>query len=360
MSQGARTTRTFCPTCQGTVQRSEGTRADRCPFCHHRSLVFDDNSEVLRYSLAPSLDSSSAVSTAKHALVEQRVTARRLLDLAKFAEPTLYYVPFLWSTGTTPYLETRATTISAGREHVDTKVAIEDFEVFELAVDIKKWGLRTLDISALMAKPHSPLPQPYDSTALRRHGCVLVPQRGFNDGLDRLDGKLERMTSSNDDVVERVAERRRILWIPIWIVAFTIRGQRYEARLDAVDGKLLSARSPEDERIRIPMALGALLLPCFLVGKLLRFGLSLSLSTWAMAGLTNPVFLLGFGLGALVALSAFLSILAFSWSLLRYEAVHLYRDGLVWSEQLGRPELTLLDRLTNRIGNLLSGLTGES
>jgi hypothetical protein len=356
----ARTTTTRCPTCKGAVARGEGTRAQRCPFCQRRSLVVTREREVMRYSLETSLDAAGAGLAARRGLAERRVTATRLLDLATFADPSLVFVPFLWTTGTTPALVRRDKAITERRSAVDTKVVIDDFEVFEPAVELEGWGLRALDVGALLARPRAPLPRPFDGTALRSRGRVLVPQHAFDEAASRRGAKLARTTIHGDDGGECLAERRRILWIPIWIVAFVVRGRRYEARVEGVDGTLLSARGPEDERWRVPMALGALLIPCLLVGKLLRFVIADASAAAVGASFLNPGFLLTVALAAAIALSVFLSILAFAWSLLRYEAEHVYRDGRVWSEQLGRGGTTILDRLTDRVGGAFTGLLGGS
>ena len=278
--QGVRTIRTHCPTCSGTIPRSEGSRAERCPYCEHRSILVSTGIPELRYSLRPSMDAAEAVEAAKHELLDHDVLHRRQIDEASFEEPTLYYVPYLWLTGTRlRMLEQPVSGGSFMQQRVDTKVVIDDFEVFELAVDLKGWGLAGLDLGALLAKAHTSLPQPFDGTAMRNEGLVLVPNRSFDEGTAWADSQLSRLSVPGATGHDRVAERRRVLFVPVWNVAYAVDGQRYEARVEGLNGGLLSARGPEDERARIPMALGILVIPCFVLGKVLRIAVETGMLT---------------------------------------------------------------------------------
>lgn len=350
MSGAAHTFQSFCPNCKGTIPWSEGSRVALCPFCHRRSMLFTDEEAELRFSLAPVIDESSALTTARHLLTTQKVMTSRQVEAASFEEPTLFFVPFHWRNGTAP-----SVTEEMGREShadvvMDTRVTIEDYEAFEPAVTLRGWELEAFDLTTLLARPLAPPIQPYDGTALRARGLVLPPQ-------ERPDEAVARMTVRHRSA-EPIAERRRLLFAPIWVVPFRADGRRFEVRFDGIDGKLLSARGPEDSRLRVPMALGVMLLPCLLLGKLIRVFFTTSETSPAMLGFVNPGFLLFALIGGLFALFLFLALLAFAWSLLRFEADHLYRGQRLWSEQLGSPGETALDRLTNTTGNALTRLLG--
>jgi hypothetical protein len=350
MTTKARTLRTACPSCSGIVPRSEGSRAERCPFCGHRSLLWGESARELRLSLPSSLDAETALDAAKAQMVEQKLLSLPAAQAATFEEPTLYFVPYLWlSTTRTGLLERSINVGSDIARRVDTKVLIDDFEAFRLAVVLPGWGLSGLDIGAMLAREDIPMPLPFDSTALRRLGFVLSPTKGFDD---------LRSWAAAADSAAPITERQRILFVPIWNIVFTVEGRRSEARIDAVSGVLLSARAPEDERWRVPMALFAVALPSFVLGKVIGAS-TIALQSQMYISFLNPDTLIIAVPSLLVGGFLFLACLSFAWSLLRYEADLVFEQGHLWSEQLERPEDRGLTGLAGRLAAaLVSKVTG--
>ena len=352
MSGRARSIHTFCPSCGGTVNRSERTTAEQCAYCGHRSIVVTDELDERRYALHPNVDAAEAARAARSEVIRTKVLPSRLAEGAHFDKPMLYFIPFLWLTGSRPYLLEQKVSLGGDLKMPDTKVVIEDFEFFEPAVEIKGWGLKTIDIGAILSRQTTPMPAPFEGTELRKQGLVIVPQRGFEELSKQVDTR-SRTVMSQGEPPERIAERRRILYFPLWVVNYTVRGQRYEARIDGLGGELISARGPEDHRSRAPMALVVLFLPGFIVGKVLRVVLE-TMGSSSFAAFFHPGIFITTLLFSLFGVFILLSCMGFAWSLLNYEAEHHYRSGQIWFEQLGRPDRTWLDRLALQISRVLS------
>lgn len=355
MSATAKTLRTSCPSCGGTVPRSESSRAERCPYCSHRSLLWSKDPEEIRYSLAPVFDGKEALERARTQLLSHKVLPKRLADEVVFEEPILYFVPYLWYTATRPAIIKRAKRVVVDLDAVlDTKVVVDDFEAFRLAVEMPGWGLEGLDIGALITGEEAPLMVPFDGTALRRQGLVLTPQRGYDDLQSWARFGFPQNVEA-DVSPAPIAERRRVLFVPFWSVGYDFEGYHYEARVDAMAGELRSARGPEDHVWRIPMALLAAALPCFVLGKLLRASAAF-IGAEMGATLMNPGLILTGAAALVFGLFLFIACLSVAWSLLRFEADVVFERGVLWSEQLGKIEEGWLGRLASKSTSLLAEL----
>jgi len=341
----ARTLRALCPTCGGTMPRGEGSRAETCPFCGHRSVLVggSETTEELRSVLPAAFGPEEATDRMRLELVERGVLSKRLAGEVRFGEARLFFVPYLWLSAIRPSIVTRPVA-----SRIDTRVQIDDFEAFKPAADLPGWGLEALDPGVLLSRPEAELPVTCDATELRRQGLVVAPQHGFSDLREWGAWGATDVSGENKEVPELICERRRILYLPVYDASYELQGQRYEARLDGSGGSLLAGRGPEDATWRVPIALVATALPGLLLGKLLAFGVDHGGGSLLL-------------LGAAVVVTLMVGLAGFAWSLLRFEAEHVYERGLLWSEQLGAGQSAgggaahLFDRLAGAALRLVEG-----
>jgi len=296
------------------------------------------------------------VERAKTLLLANKVLPRRLAKETTFEKPILYFVPYLWYTATRPTLVTRTrTVIEDGDKDLDTRVNIDDFEAFRLAVEMPGWGLEGLDVGKVITGDDAPLLEPFDGTALRRRGIVLTPRRSYDD-LESWARFAFPNDASIDASTDSIAERRRVLYLPIWNVGYTCKGHHYEARIDGVVGELQSARGPEDDLWRIPIALFAVAAPCFILGKLVRASVAF-LAAGMGPTLVNPGVILTGIVSLLFGRFLFVALVCVAWSLLRFEADIVYEKGTIWSEQLGKTEVGRVGQLAGKSISLLAGFS---
>jgi hypothetical protein len=134
--------------------------------------------------------------------------------------------------------------------------------------------------------------------------------------------------------------------VPVWRLRYRVRAGLYEATVDAVEGRLLAARAPENDRHRIPVAFLGLGLAALAVGGLLRVLLVFPLQSRA-AGHAS-------GMGeaiVYVVLAAFVVLAMFAtyaWNVVRYDAERIYEDGRLRGEYVNKPPATGLERFWER------------
>ncbi|MCU0241204.1 MAG: zinc ribbon domain-containing protein [Vicinamibacteria bacterium] len=186
-----------------------------------------------------------------------------------------------------------------------------------LATFPEGYGIENLDVDAALNAPR----RPYDPGEIQQRGLVFGAARYVATALPPPPGL---------DVRE---ERLEIVLTPVWLVRCRHRGDRYEAAVDAVSGRLLRSRAPVARGARLGQSV-ALLYPVAAILGAIRF----SRLTVEIAIRMNPVIWIWIAGGLFL-------LLAWAWDRVRfrYEWVVAGEQGRL--EPLNRPDATLLDRV---------------
>jgi|GEM_PF-3374837 len=349
-----------CPECGALLERDASAGAVRCDFCGVRSAPSATPSGGRQY-LPPVLDRSAALLALRRALLEEGVLPRSLRGDLRPSEARLVFVPYHVARGIRAGvverpLEPRPAPVepeelggprarpeppSPATRRDEARVVLDDVEAAAPAVRRPGWGLETLSPGTLAARS---APKPAGVDEVRRHGSILSVEREPTELLARLAADPPRRS------VRLVAPTVRTVLVPVWRIRWRAGTGLYDATIDAVEGRLLAARAPEDDRHRVPIALGLLGLAALLAGWLLRALVVAPLLLAGAPGAASLELLLAVATAGLLLVGLFST---FAWNLVRYDAERVYERGQLWAEYLNRPPLTGLDRFWARVFGLL-------
>jgi hypothetical protein len=178
-------------------------------------------------------------------------------------------------------------------------------------------GIESLDLDAVLdGAPR----RPYDPRQVQRQGLVFDPARYLATALPTPPGLVVR------------EERVEIVFVPVWLVRCRHRGDRYEASVDAVTGRLLRSRAPVERGARLGQSVALLYPIAALLGATRISPLMFEIA------IRMHLFFLIWGLGGLFLL------LAWAWDRVRFRFEWVVERGAGRLEPLNRPDSTLLDR----------------
>lgn len=351
-----------CPECGALLGEDASGGAVRCAFCGRRSVPLETPSGGRQY-LPPRLDRSAALLALRRGLADGGVLPRSLRRELRPVEARLVFVPYYVARGIRAGVverpeESRSATVdtefgedgalrmrlkASNPPRTDVaRVVLDDVEQSAPAVRRPGWGLEELSPSVLVAGGATP--QPADVDELRRHGSILAVELEPTGVLARLASEPLR------GATRLVAPSVRTVLVPVWRVRWRTGSGLYDATVEAVEGRLLAARAPEDDRYRVPVALGTLGLAGLVAGWLLRMLVVVPLLSVAAPGMLSLEVVLVVGLAVLLFLGLFST---FAWNVVRYDAERVYERGQVRAEYLNRPPLTGLDRFWARVFGML-------
>jgi hypothetical protein len=352
--------RLSCPTC-GALFGEDATRgATRCGFCGCRATAAEPGLTVPHRALRPVVERAEALLALRRTLLAENAIPRSLRGELRPVDTRLVYVPFYVvraiRTGvlerpaevkTTYETVTRrdgTRELRSVQREVPTKddrarVVLTDVERTGPAVRRSGWGLEGLGLGGLLgggAEETSP-----DTDELRRTGAVLAADVEPSEIVERL--RTESMRGETELHVPSV----RIVLVPVWRIRYQVRGGLYDATVEALEGRLLAARAPENDRHRVPLALFVLGLACLCVGWVLRFFV-----VWpALHGGASqaPGAFDSFVWIAMVLLAVLGMFGTYAWQVVRYDADRVYENGRLWAEYLNKPPSTALDRFWEKL-----------
>jgi hypothetical protein len=217
------------------------------------------------------------------------------------------------------------------------RVVLTDVERTGPAVRRPGWGLEGLGVGALLGGGAEAAAA--EGGELRRLGAVLAADVEPAEMVERL-----RTESVRGETRLHRPSVRTVL-VPVWRIRFAVRGGLYDDTVDAVQGRLLAARAPENDRHRVPIALFVLGLSCLCVGWLARYVLFWTGVGAAQASGTANMFP-WVGLAMLTLLGIFGT---YAWQLVRYDADRAYENGRLWSEYVNKPPSTALERFWEKL-----------
>jgi len=166
--------------------------------------------------------------------------------------------------------------------------------------------------------------QPFDALALQRRGTVLDPLIDSRDAAPR-----------NDQAT--LAEHRRVVFIPLWLVRCRYGRNLYELYIDAITGAPITGRAPTRRDSRLPQSIAAIYLLALITGMPARGWITL-------AGWLSNLDTLG--LAIMLAIPGVLVwIVAWSWDRLRFR-YELAIDGTQRTfVAINRPEKTTPEKV---------------
>ncbi len=289
-----------CPQCGAAVPGAASMGPVDCAACGEQLAVYDP--EITPRSFVnPRLGEERAVARALEAWKEDERVPQNFGTPEQAGRPHLLFVAF-W--------EIERTTGSPGD--------LRDEHYFVPATKLPGVRLETIAASA-SREPH----QPFDALAMQRRGTVLDPL------IDAADAAVRRGNI--------LAESRRVVFVPLWLVRCRFGRNLYELYLDAITGAPLTGRAPTRRDSRLPQAIGALYLLALITGMPMR--------GWAtLAGWLANLDTLGIAI--LLAIPGLLVwIVAWSWDRLRFR-YELAIDGAQRTfVAINRPEKTTPEKV---------------
>ncbi|MBI4917528.1 MAG: hypothetical protein HY825_16935 [Acidobacteria bacterium] len=353
--------RFLCPTC-GALFGEDATRgAARCDYCGRRAALAEPERSATRQVIRPAIERSEALLALRRTLLAENVLPRSLRADVQPVEARLVYVPYHVARGLRTGIVERKPeprtsyetltnrdgtreTVTVRKEPVPTddraRVLLTDVERSAPAVRRGGWGLDAIGPGALIGAGAELVP--FDAEEVRRTGSVLAPDVDPSELVERLRGETAR-----GETRLHLPTVRTVL-VPFWRIRYRIGPGLYDATLDAVTGRLLAARAPENDRHRVPLAFGALGLATLCVGGVFRFLAPLVTrpadARASSSGSLNVAFYLL--LLVLVVLGVFAS---YAWNVVRYDADRIFENGQLRGEYLNRPPSTGLDRFWDRL-----------
>jgi len=174
--------------------------------------------------------------------------AKGFLKKSFFEKATLYFIPIFEvrgiKTGWTPPAPDSLSEFN-----------FQSFDYLEKANDIHALKLGFLDYALVEESLLQARQVPFDPVLMRQKGVILPA--------DKVPDVMKReQAQSNMDVVERY---HRIIYFPVWEIAYTYRGILFRSYVSAVAGEILKLHGLRSHQTKLLLAIGGL----FSLGALL-------------------------------------------------------------------------------------------
>lgn len=237
-----------CKNCGGALHIVPGQCVIRCPFCGNPYCL--DQELPPAVVLAVQVDEEQARERILKGLREPRIEPG-FLRRTFFERATLYYVPFYEVRGVKAGW-------SLGEGETDTYSHVS-FEYLEPANDLETLSLNVLDRSLVEAAILNACQVAFRPVEMRRRGVVL-PAQPFR----------KNNVSTDHDVRHVVETHLRLVYFPMWEVAYSYRGMVFRSYCSAVDGSLITVKGLRNHRRKLGLALLGLFSLALLLGRMLK------------------------------------------------------------------------------------------
>ncbi|MDP8255501.1 MAG: hypothetical protein P9M14_07125 [Candidatus Alcyoniella australis] len=373
-----------CPGCGGTLARPQGAQIIQCDYCKARCLVRCE-SIVPRVAVMPRLTHADIRAVVTPLLTNYN-TPEDMIDRAVPKQSRLFFVPYFEIAGkkgsvrrsmrdarwtdkdseitlrtidlVSDNFSDRQRRIRRGSVH-DMVVSLSDFYDFLPASSMPGFGVEHARVGDVRGKASDIDCQvvPFDPVELASKGIVVGVTRSISSFQQAFDARIKASSGSGE--VQVVESRSGVVYYPLYRVILSYAGRDYPLTIDAVTGDVISARLPESGKVRAPMAVGFSLWVGMSFGLLLRLGLKafenprqfFEYLFYADSG-TGNVLIFGI-LGSILILALTLLFLSIAWDHVRYEGEYVVRGSSASFERIGRPEKTLLDKLSMGLSKAL-------
>jgi hypothetical protein len=375
-----------CPTCGGTLGVGGMERLVKCRYCENWSLV-DGPDMVPEYYIKPGLEEKDARRILQRFLT-QPAFPDSLLKSSRFHSARLFFVPYYEfsarrlgtmihkevqssiprmkadyqgpigsSTGMTRSF--RSYNYGEKKDSVDTRVVMGDVFRIEPATRLSEWALEESDLSALRSDKEGVL-EPANRRKMEKLGRIYDATRDMESILGSMTSS--HLSSRLEDNTEMAEARVKKIFYPVWRVKYQHQGRLFGATLDGVTGKIMAARAPNDDRLRIFWILISTALVALVAGKAGRVVASLLFfsKSGGPGGGVSSIFFVEFSYLILVLLLIGVAvgalIIGFGWDKFRYQSEVVVRGSSVQVVSINRPDNTKFDIISQSAQRFLSGL----
>jgi hypothetical protein len=237
-----------------------------------------------------------------------------------------------------------------GKMKEDTRVVMADVIRTEPAVNLPEWALAEADIETVRNN-QSGLLLPADRREMERLGKVFDPSASPDEMLNRMTMRVG--ATGLTDNTEFAEPRVKRVYYPVWRIKYVYQNRPFSAGIDAVTGKLMSARAPQSDKWRIVWMIVTTAVVAFLASPLIRGSLLLAYNAvheehfWLeIGGLVTVATNLGPILipVLLVGAAAGLAVIGFGWDRFRYPGEIAIAGKNRSVIRVNRPEKTRLDQ----------------
>jgi len=331
-----------CPFCGATFGRPEGKFVLTCEYCGRRSWLKIDGA-IPRAVIEPRISKEQAIYTLEGRVFADKQTPQDMATSAKILSAQLYYVPFYEYSGWRGSLVGRRIKDGIGEKH-DTSVSLFDFTVYMPAAAPRGWEIDKFEPNSLRAEERTQQ-RPFARRELASSNAITIAPKRAKEEIRK---KLEAIGQMASDIESQVVvAHTKLVYFPFWRIRYRYHGRDYTATIDGTEGRILFARSPRADYYRLPLFVAFLAVAAWLVATLLhslvlkqevakvmvRFAL-LSEGTLFISIIGLTLFALGFT-----------TLFGLAWDTARYPEQMIYRLDRKEIDKIGRPQMTIFDKL---------------
>ncbi len=373
-----------CVSCGGSLAAEQGQSRVPCQYCGSVSLLIR-NDRLAYYSLTPELSHDQALNQAETLIVR---TGGRAMDLPlkkEISHPELYFIPcyeiqgirigkFEDRTLDRSKLKPanirslygpedgRRTAVSAPRPRrgdtdaykTDTRIIMGDMSSSQVAVHIENWGLESLSVSRLRTRQEKFDLVPLNMRNLQKMGTVIHPGMTF----ESFYSSATRFAPSGKHAEFHLMDREEsLVYYPVFRITYRYRRTPYDIIIDAVTGKTLYARFPQDIGRRILAFLSCV----GMLGLSLGWLVNLFFSSSRLAATMTVIQTFGFLPLIFLAFMMILILAAISlaWTSLRYPTEIVFENDSHRVERIGKPAETLPEKILKQVLDRLENIKME-
>lgn len=246
-----------CSHCGGPLPVVPGQCICRCAYC--RNTYYLDLDQPPAVVLADELDAGEARDMVLKALRDPRIEPGFRVR-TYFERATLFYIPFSEVRG-----------VKAGWAPDESEKALGEsyslvsFEYLEPANDLSAISLEVLDRNLVESAILKARQIPFHPVDMRRKGVVLPAS----------PPRFSRGDSGAPDIRETVETHLRIIYFPVWEIAYSYRGMVFYSYCSAVDGSLILVNGLRNHRRKLALSLLGAFSLALLLGRSIRMAINL-------------------------------------------------------------------------------------
>lgn len=247
-----------CNHCGGPLPVVPGQCICRCAYCRNPYYLNLDQPPAV--VLADEVDADEARDMVLKALRDPRIEPG-FRARTYFERATLFYIPFSEVRG-----------IKAGWAPNDPAkpggdgYSLVSFEYLEPANDLSAISLEVLDRNLVESAMLKAEQIPFQPVEMRRRGVVLpASPPGFSRG-----------GNESPDFRETVETHLRIIYFPVWEIAYSYRGMVFYSYCSAVDGSLILVNGLRNHRRKLALSLLGSFSLALLLGRSVRLAINLA------------------------------------------------------------------------------------
>jgi len=246
-----------CTHCGGPLPVVPGQCICRCEYC--RNPYFLDQGQPPAVVLASELDAGQARAAVLTALRDPRIEPGFRKETF-FERATLFHIPFSEVRG----IKAGWTADEAEHNNRDA-FSIVSFEYLEPANDLSALYLDVLDRNIVEAAMLKARQVPFRPVEMRRRSVVLPATLHT----------VTRTTAEAPGVRDTVEKHLRLVYLPVWEIAYSYRGMMFHSYCSAVDGTMILVNGLRNHRRKLSLALLGSFTLALLLGRTIRFAVDL-------------------------------------------------------------------------------------